>query len=301
MDTVIKEIIALFLIIIVGFYAGKKNIIDETSSNGLCKILLQISTPLLIISSFSFTFTSDMAEKIVKAFVYAIIIFIITPLLVKPLFMKIKGGKRDILQFAMVFSNCGFMGFPIVQSVFGNEGVIYASIFNMIFNIFIWTYGVMLFNVKNSAKGMLGLLKNPGIIAAFIGIIIMIFSINIPSILLDTMKMVGGLTTPISMLIIGSLLSRTELKKLFKDMSLYYGAVIKLIFVPVVLFLVARLFKEDSLVIKTYILIQAMPVAAMTSLFAESFNKEKEYSALIISISSLFSVITIPLIIRFCT
>ena len=84
------------------------------------------------------------------------------------------------------------MGFPIVQSVFGNEGVIYASIFNMIFNIFIWTYGVMLFNVKNSPKGMLGLLKNPGIIAAFIGIIIMIFSINIPSILLDTMKMVGG-------------------------------------------------------------------------------------------------------------
>ena len=301
MDTVIKEIIALFLIIIVGFYAGKKKIIDETISNGLSKILLQISTPLLIISSFSFTFTSDMAQNIVKAFVYAIIIFIITPLLVKPLFIKIKGGKKDILQFAMVFSNCGFMGFPIVQSVFGNEGVIYASIFNMIFNIFIWTYGVMLFNVKNSPKGMLGLLKNPGIIAAFIGIIIMIFSINIPSILLDTMKMVGGLTTPISMLIIGSLLSRTELKKLFKDISLYYGAVIKLIFVPVVLFLVARLFKEDSLVIRTYILIQAMPVAAMTSLFAESFNKEKEYSALIISISSLFSVITIPLIIRFCT
>lgn len=301
MNTVIKEIIALFLIIIVGFYAGKKKIIDETISNGLSKILLQISTPLLIISSFSFTFTSDMAQNIVKAFVYAIIIFIITPLLVKPLFIKIKGGKKDILQFAMVFSNCGFMGFPIVQSVFGNEGVIYASIFNMIFNIFIWTYGVMLFNVKNSPKGMLGLLKNPGIIAAFIGIIIMVFSINIPSILLDTMKMVGGLTTPISMLIIGSLLSRTELKKLFKDMSLYYGAVIKLIFVPVVLFLVARLFKEDSLVIRTYILIQAMPVAAMTSLFAESFNKEKEYSALIISISSLFSVITIPLIIRFCT
>lgn len=301
MNTVIKEIIALFLIIIVGFYAGKKKIIDETISNGLSKILLQISTPLLIISSFSFTFTSDMAQNIVKAFVYAIIIFIITPLLVKPLFIKIKGGKKDILQFAMVFSNCGFMGFPIVQSVFGNEGVIYASIFNMIFNIFIWTYGVMLFNVKNSPKGMLGLLKNPGIIAAFIGIIIMVFSINIPSILLDTMKMVGGLTTPISMLIIGSLLSRTELKKLFKDISLYYGAVIKLIFVPVVLFLVARLFKEDSLVIKTYILIQAMPVAAMTSLFAESFNKEKEYSALIISISSLFSVITIPLIIRFCT
>lgn len=300
MDIVVEEIVSLFLIIIVGFYAGKKNIIDEAISRGLSRILLEISTPLLIISSFCFNFTSDIENNIFKAFIYGIAIFVITPILVKPLLIKIKKGKRDILQFAMVFSNCGFMGFPIIQSVFGDEGVIYASIFNMIFNIFVWTYGVMLFNIKNSPKAILGLLKNPGIISAFIGMLIMIFSINIPSIVLDSMKMVGGLTTPIAMLIIGSLLSRTKVKNIFKDKSLYYGSFIKLIIIPLVLFLISNLLNESSIVIRTYILLQAMPAGAMTSLFAESFNKEKEYSALIVSVSTIFSVVTIPLIIKLC-
>lgn len=87
-----------------------------------------MALPLLIISSFSFTYTSDIGNNIVKAFIYGLIIFIITPLLVKPLLIKVEERKKNILKFAMVFSNCGFMGFPIAQSVFGNEGVIYASI-----------------------------------------------------------------------------------------------------------------------------------------------------------------------------
>jgi predicted permease len=300
LDTVIKQIISLFIVILIGFYGGKKNIIDETITNGLSKLLLEITTPLLIISSFSFKFTSEIETNVLKAFIYGLIIFIVTPLLVKPLLIKVEKGKRNILQFAMVFSNCGFMGFPIVQSVFGDEGVIYAAIFNMIFNIFVWTYGVMLFSDKRNIKDVMKIIKNPGIISALIGILIMVFSINIPSIVLDTMKMVGGLTTPVSMLIIGSLLSRTELKKLFNDKSLYYGSFIKLLCIPIALFLGAKFLKESSLVIKTFILLQAMPAGAMTSLFAENFNREKEYSALVVSFSTLISVITIPLIIKFC-
>lgn len=299
-DMIITQIISLFIVALIGFYGGKKNIIDETFSNGLSRLLLDISTPLLIISSFSFTYNADIANNIVKAFIYGLIIFIVTPLLVKPLLVKIEKKKRNILQFAMVFSNCGFMGFPVAQSVFGNEGVIYAAIFNMVFNIFVWTYGIMLFNDTNSIKEMKKVLYNPGIVSAVIGLLVMIFSIKIPSVLLDPMKMVGGLTTPISMLIVGSLLSRTDLKKLFKDKSMYYGSFIKLIFIPIALYLASNLFKENSIVIKTFILLQAMPAGTTTSLFAESFNKNKEYSAFIVSFSTLLSVITIPLIIKFC-
>jgi malate permease and related proteins len=299
LNSVIKEIISLFIIVLIGFYCGKKNIIDEAFSNGLSRLLLDVTTPLLIISSFSFSFTSSMEEKIVKAFVYAIIIFILTPLLVKPLLMKIEKSKRNILQFAMVFSNCGFMGFPLAQSVFGNEGVIYASIFNMVFNVFVWTYGVMLFNETKSLKESKKLLKNPGIISSMIGLLIMALSIKIPPAMLDSIKLVGGLTTPISMLIIGSLLSKANLKKLVQDIRLFYASFIKLILLPTILYLVTILFKENSIVIKTYILMLAMPAGAMTTLFAERFNKNKEYSALIVSLSTLLSMITIPVIIKY--
>ncbi len=298
--TVTNEIISLFLVVLIGFYAGKKDIINESITNGLSKFLLDISLPLMIIVSFHISYSPTIVNNLIKAFIYGLIIFIVTPLFVKSLIIKVEKRKRNILQFAMVFSNCGFMGFPLVQSVFGSEGVIYASIFNMVFNIFVWTYGVMLFNETTNIKEIIKTLKNPGIIAAVIGLLIMIFSINIPAVLLNTMKMVGDLTTPVSMLIIGSILSRTEFKNALKDASMYYGSFIKLVLLPLTLLLVSLLLKQQSIVINTFILMQAMPAATTTLLFAESFNKEKEYSALVVSFSTLLSIITIPLLIKFC-
>ncbi|OAA93210.1 AEC family transporter [Clostridium coskatii] len=297
-NTVITQIISLFLVALVGFYGGKKNIIDENLSNGLSKLLVEITTPFLVISSFSISYGSNVANNIIRTFIYSFIIFILTPLFVKPLLIGVDKNKKNVLEFAMVFSNCGFMGFPVAQSIFGNEGVVYAAIFNMVFNIFVWTYGVMLFNNTSSFKEVIKSLKNPGIVSAVIGLLIMIFSIKIPPIFMSTMKMVGGLTTPISMLIIGSLLSRSELSKIIKDKSMYYGSLIKLILIPAALYVVSLLFKEHSMVLKTLILMQAMPAGAFTTIFAENFNKNKEYSAFIVSFSSLLSIVTIPIVIK---
>ncbi|AZV57587.1 AEC family transporter [Clostridium sp. AWRP] len=297
-NTVITQIISLFLVALVGFYGGKKNIIDENLSNGLSRLLVEITTPFLVISSFSISYGSNIADNIIRTFIYSFIIFILTPLFVKPLLIGVDKSKKNVLEFAMVFSNCGFMGFPVAQSIFGNEGVVYAAIFNMVFNIFVWTYGVMLFNNTSSFKEVIKSLKNPGIVSAVIGLLIMVFSIKIPPMFMSTMKMVGGLTTPISMLIIGSLLSRSELSKIIKDKSMYYGSLIKLILIPAALYIVSLLFKEHSMVLKTLILMQAMPAGAFTTIFAENFNKNKEYSAFIVSFSSLLSIVTIPIVIK---
>lgn len=297
--TIINQILSLFLIALVGFYARKKNIIDQTLTNGLSKLLLEISLPLLIVSSFSFTLTSSIVENIAKSFIYGLAIFLVTPLIAKLLLVKIEKRKRTILQFAIVFSNCGFMGFPLVLSVFGQEGVIYTSIFNMFFNLFVWTYGVMVFTETKDLKEFKNIFKNSGVISVFIGLLLMIFSIKIPTVLLDPMKMVGGLTTPLSMLILGSQLAMTNFNKSISDKSMYYGTFIKLLIIPSVFWLISTVFHENSMVMKVFILLQAMPAGAMTSIFAESFNKEKEYSALIVSLSTLISIFTLPLIIKF--
>lgn len=294
---VFNQILSLFLIILVGFYGRKRSIIDDTLTNGLSRMLLEITTPLLIISSFNYDGNSSLAKNTIKAFIYGILIFIITPFMVKPLLTKIEKGKRNILQFAIVFSNCGFMGIPITAAVLGEEAVIYASIFNMCFNLFIWTYGVTLFTDAASFKEAKKLLKNPGIIAVFIGLLLTVFSIKLPIVLYNTISLVGHLTTPISMIIIGSLLASIDFKAVIKDKTIYYGAFIKLIIIPAVLYGISLLISDNSLVMRTYVLIQAMPAGATTSLFAERFNKEKEYSAFVVSFSTLLSIITIPMII----
>ncbi len=293
---VLNKIISLFLIILIGVYGSKKNIINEEINKGLRRILLEITLPLLVINSFSFEFSDGMGKNVLTAFIYSITFMALGAIISYIFLFPLKGEKKKILHFANVFSNCGFIGFPIINSLYGAEGVVYTSIFNMVFTIALWTYGVMIFSDKMSKKKIKKVLVNPAIIAVYIGIPIMLLNIKLPTFLLDTTKIVGDMTAPISMIIVGSILSKVRIKDVFKEVSIYYEALIKLIIIPLILFLIKIIIKDNTTVINTIIVLQAMPAAAMTSIFAADFNKEKEYSAKVVFITTLLSIITIPII-----
>lgn len=293
---VLNKIISLFLIILIGVYGSKKNIINEEINKGLRRILLEITLPLLVINSFSFEFSDGMGKNVLTAFIYSITFMALGAIISYIFLFPFKGEKKKILHFANVFSNCGFIGFPIINSLYGAEGVVYTSIFNMVFTIALWTYGVMIFSDKMSKEKIKKVLVNPAIIAVYIGIPIMLLNIKLPTFLLDTTKIVGDMTAPISMIIVGSILSKVRIKDVFKEVSIYYEALIKLIIIPLILFLIKIIIKDNTTVINTIIVLQAMPAAAMTSIFAADFNKEKEYSAKVVFITTLLSIITIPII-----
>lgn len=294
----LNKIISLFLIILIGVYGTKKNIINEEVNKGLRRILLEITLPLLVINSFSFDFAEGMGKNVFISFIYSIVFIAIGGIISYILLIPMKGEKKKILHFANVFSNCGFIGFPIINSLYGAEGVVYTSIFNMIFTIVIWTYGVMIFSDKISKENIKKVLVNPAIIAVYIGIPMMLFKIKLPSAILDTTKIVGDMTAPISMIIVGSILSKINIKDVFKEVSVYYGSLIKLVLIPLGLIGIKAVLKDNSNIINTIIIIQAMPAAAMTSIFAADFNKEKEYSAIVVFITTLLSIVTIPIIAR---
>lgn len=295
---VFNKIIALFSIILIGVYGTKKHIINDDVNKGLRRILLEITLPLLVINSFSFSFDEGMGRNIITAFIYSILFMILGGIISYILLKPLKGEKKKILHFANFFSNCGFIGFPIINSIFGAEGVVYTSIFNMVFTIFLWTYGVMIFSDKLSKENIKKVLLNPSIIAVYIGIPIMIFNIKLPASILDTTKIVGDMTAPISMIIVGSILSKVKIKSIFKEASVYYGALIKLIVIPLAIYMIKLIIKDNSSVIDTIIVIQAMPAAAMTSIFAADFDKEKEYGAIVVFVTTLLSIITIPVIVK---
>ncbi|MBS6501364.1 MULTISPECIES: AEC family transporter [Clostridium] len=295
---VFNKIIALFLIILIGVYGTKKHIINDDVNKGLRRILLEITLPLLVINSFSFSFDEGMGRNIITAFIYSILFMILGGIISYISLKPLKGEKKKILHFANFFSNCGFIGFPIINSIFGAEGVVYTSIFNMVFTIFLWTYGVMIFSDKLSKENIKKVLLNPSIIAVYIGIPIMIFNIKLPASILDTTKIVGDMTAPISMIIVGSILSKVKIKSIFKEASVYYGALIKLIVIPLAIYMIKLIIKDNSSVIDTIIVIQAMPAAAMTSIFAADFDKEKEYGAIVVFVTTLLSIITIPVIVK---
>ncbi|MBX9135934.1 MULTISPECIES: AEC family transporter [unclassified Clostridium] len=299
LTVIINGVIALFLIMLIGVYGSKRKIITPTINKGLTNILLEISLPCLVVSSFIFDMNDDLKSNIIKCFIYSPISLIITMIVSYIALYPIKSDKKIIMQFANVFSNCGFVGFPIIYSIFGNEGIIYASIFNMFFTIAVWTYGVMLFNGNIDKKDLKKVLLNPSIIAVIIGLIIMIFKINIPDVLYSTLELVGGLTSPLSMIIIGVILGNANILKYLKDYTIYYSSLLKLILLPCILILVSRIINDTSMVSKTLIIITAMPAAAMTSILAENFDKEKEYSAVIVFITTLIFLVTFPMLLKF--
>jgi predicted permease len=302
LSVILDSVISLFIIILVGVYGSKRNIITAKMNKGLVDILIKIALPFMILSSFIYTYDPTIKANVVKTFYYSISAYIIMITVSYLLLLPIKDDRRTILHFANVFVNTGYVGFPILNSVYGPEGVIYGSIFNMFFVILLWTYGLILFkgnfrkeDLKTELKNIL---VNPSIAAVCLGIIIMVFNIKLPGYLLSSIKSIGNITGPLSMLIIGVILSNVKVKRYLKDWTIYYGITVKLIMIPVIVYLFSLLAGSSSKAINTVIIMSAMPASAMTSILAESFDKEKEYAAVIVSVTTLLSLVTVTILLK---
>lgn len=296
--SVTNQVIMLFLIIGVGSYARKKNIINEEINKGLTKLLLEVTMPLMIITSFQHEFSKELMNNIIEIFAYAVAIHLILIALSALLFIKYNRDKKDILRFATIFSNCGFMGFPVVASIYGKVGILYASIFNMPFNIFSWTYGIMLYTKNKDSNNIKKILLNPGIVSVVIGVFLFVFSIKLPTTVYNTFKLVGDMTTPLSMIIVGAMIVQVNIKSIFKNISLYYISFVRLIFVPVLTYAILKLINAEEILRNISTIIEAMPAAAVTAIFAEAYNKEPEFASEVVFFTTFMSVIAIPVVLK---
>jgi predicted permease len=303
LSVIFESVFSLFFMILVGVYGSKRKIITTEINKGLIDILIRIALPFMILSSFIYTYDDTIKSNVLKTFYYSLAAYIITILFSYLILLPIKKkNKKTILHFSNVFVNTGYIGFPVLYTVYGAEGVVYGSIFNMFFVIFLWTYGLSLFkgNIdrKYLNKEFMKILFNPSIIAVCTGLLIMIYNIHIPTPILSSIKSVGAITGPLSMIIIGVILSNTKLIRYILDWTLYYGLATKLIIIPVIIYIISLLLGDTSKAINTVIIMSAMPASAMTAIFAESFDKEKEYAAVVVSLSTLLSLVTIPILIK---
>ena len=301
-STIVNSVFSLFIMILVGLYSSKRKIITSVINKGLTDILIHIALPFMILNSFMFKFDNNIKSNIIKTLFYSFLAYIIVIIISYILLLPIKGDKQTILHFGNVFTNTGYVGFPILFSIYGPEGVIYGSIFNMFFVIFVWTYGLLLFkgNLRKEGlkKEIINILLNPSIIAVFLGIIFLIFGIELPEALSSSMKSIGSMTGPLSMIIIGVILSNVKIKKHLSDWTIYYGIASKLVFIPLIILLLFFLIGDISKATITVIVMVAMPASTMTSIFAESYNMENEYAAILVSATTLLSLITVPLLLK---
>lgn len=264
----------------------------------LTELLLNVTMPLLIITSFQFPIaTIKQAPKIIIIAIFAHLLGILISTLV---YRKLK-DRKNILCFAATFSNCAFIGYPVIKSLYGESGIFYTSMYVLIFNLFLWSYGLMLFNEKLNVKNLKKIFVNPGIISILIGLLLYTFSIKIPMILLKPMEMIGSMTTPLSMMITGVILVDINYRQMFSDVELYIGVLLRLVVIPGILLGILWALNIKGTGAMTMVIVSGLPVAVSTVLFTEKYNGDSRLSSSLITLSTLFSMITLPLFISLGT
>lgn len=292
------QVLILFILILVGYFIRYKNLIDKSFTSKLSTLVLSIFLPAMIINSMQIDFEPSIINKVMILILLAIITYSISFLIAYALKFILKSDRDlGIYQYAIMFSNVGFMGYPIVESILGSNAVFYAAIFNLPFNLLIMTIGVYLLCKGNgeynfSVKSFI----NPIIISVLIGFVLFIFRIKLPVFINDTLELLGDVTTPLSMLIIGSMLCESPAKECFFNKKLYLIAFIRLILVPVCIYFVLKGIINDSLLLSIPVIISSMPMATNAAIMANEYKANTSLASQAVFLSTLFSIITIPFI-----
>ncbi|HBC97947.1 MAG TPA: AEC family transporter [Clostridium sp.] len=293
---VVNQVIILSIMMLVGVFARKKDIITKESVKSLSNFLLDITLPALLLTSFNYNYSEKMVKNAESIFLCSAVIQIIFILLSKFFVLHNKDRVKSVLRFSSIFPNSGFMGYPVLEGIFGKIGIFYGAIFNIPYNLLMFSVGVVLYTGKNNMKTVKNALLNPAVISTVIGFLMFVFSIKLPYTLYTAVSTVGSMTTPLSMIIVGSMLSEARLKDIFSELMVYYGCFLRLIVMPLLTVFILRIFHVDTLMIQICAVIEAMPAAVVASIFAEKYNADYKLAARIIFMSTIISMFTIPLI-----
>lgn len=293
-STMINLQLQIFTLVALGYYIGKKNIISPRCRQCLTDIFIQFILPCNIISSFQIKFTHDVAKNMFGIIIISFGIQFLSFFLSKILYPVEEDRQKKVLQYATIVSNAGFMGNPIVAGVYGVKGLLYASIALIPLRIFMWSAGLSLFTATDKNKVVKQLLTHPCIIAVEIGMILMIGQIKLPIFLDNAVSGLGNCVTPISMIIIGSILAEVKLNSMINRQILYY-TIIRLIAIPLFILTILRLLHVDPLIIGVSVLLAGMPAGSTTAILAEKYNGDAKFASKCIFVSTILSLITLPI------
>ena len=297
---VFQTMLKLFLLLVLGFVLFKCHIFDEYTNKKISSLIVNVASPMLIISSIAGVEGNNksIVFLMIGAGILMYIGFIILGKIINRIFPF---PKKDwpVYECMVVFANTGFMGYPVLLDVFGQEAVFYASLIHMAFNFFVYTYAIMCLTKGDDSEFKLNFkqLLTPGIILIFVGIFIYLFDIQLPSVLMDTINSVGSLTAPLSMMMIGSSLAVYPIKDSFTDWRSYVFAFARLMIVPFVTMIMCRLLHIDAYYANITIITNAMPVGSMVLMLATQYNANVKIVTRNIVVSTLLSVITIPIVV----
>ena len=292
----------LFAIVIVGYGAGKLGYLGGDFDRQLSRLVINLTCPALILSS---AMTGELPDR--KYILPLLLISIVTYAVLTgvafllPRYLTRQKADEGAVGFALMFGNVGFMGYPVVASIFGHEAVFYAAVLNVVNTFVVFTVGTMLITGKSEVEGgrfQKKVLYSTPMLAAYLTMLIVILRIdNIPEWISQPLIMLGNITVPAALLIIGSSMSNLSVRSLLGNRTVYATTLFRLVLLPVAIYYMSLLMGFSQFVASLNMVVIAMPVATYGTILCLKYNKDTTFIAEVTFITTLLSVITIPILV----
>ncbi len=289
---------------LVGFFSFRMKVFDGNGQHQISKIVVNILNPCLIISAIAGDRAADEAGLVVQDFIAALAFytfFILASFCFY--FFRGKVGSKDrqeltLEQLMMFLSNIGFFGIPVIKAMFGDGYVIYLIFYMLLFNLVAYTLGIFLVS-RESGTGARFSFKsviNTGTVISIIAIVLYLADVPVSDTAKSFFTYMGNACIPLSMLLIGGSLAQLDLKEVFTDKNIYGYILLRNIIVPGIGILILRMLPFDPVIVKICCLSASMPIAALTGMLAEQYAHRGNYCNKMIAMSTVLSVITVPLL-----
>jgi predicted permease len=299
---IIEQIIKLFIVIAIGYGGAKSGYLPVHYKDIISKVIVKITLPLLIITSMmSKELSADTLLNTGVAAGSAVVVIVVLYAigLLSAKIFRLSEPTKTVHALISATGNVVFLGYPVISAVYGAEGLFYAVIYGIINDVFLWSIGVYLVNKSTgnaSSKEALKKLLNPNTVSCILGIILLVLGVKLPGVIFDTLSGVGNLTTNLSMLFIGMVLSTISVSKIYKRVSMFAVVVLKMIAVPVLAAYLLSFTGVNPITCGAIVLQIAMPAQTVMSIITNEAESDVSYSAEYIFISTVLSIGTLPLV-----
>lgn len=298
----IQQMIILFIIMLVGYLAYRIHIITKENSKKFTSLVVNIANPCFILSGVTADSNSVREDRLILILGIAIAMYVVLILLgmIIPVILRVPPNTYGIYRGMTVFSNIGFIGLPVVSGIYGKNTLLYAAVFVLPYNLLVYTYGVYLMKNGSPKDGKIRfqakLMFNPGVIATLLAIVIYVLQLNLPYVIISSVDIVGSLTVPLSMMIIGASFATMNIAEIFKDIKLLMFSGIKLLIIPIIGVFLIKMVVHDSIIYGICIIMLATPVGSMVPMLSQVYGGEYELGARGVAVTSVLSIITITIV-----
>ncbi|MCR4990455.1 MAG: AEC family transporter [Lachnospiraceae bacterium] len=293
------QVFILFILISLGYFGGKIKMITENGVKSINEIMLYFVTPCVIINAFQRDYDPQLLHNLLLSILASIISHVICYIVGFLLIRDRDEALGRVKRFAVAYSNCGFMALPLIDALVGSEGVFYGAGYLMVFNILVWTHGQYTMGKGHSGFNIKKAIINPGVIASIIGFIFFVTSFELPVLILEPIKYLSALNTPVPMLIIGYTISSFELKEQLKIKNEILPILLRLIICPLILLGILYAMGIRGTLLISSMISACAPIAAITAMFSIKYDGNVKLASKMVAVSSLFSIITMTLIVGF--